>query len=371
MLIAEELYDKQYVADRTEGFEELKAMVAKYTPEVTAGITGVPADDIREAARILSANRPGALIYAMGITQHTTGHQNVLSCANLQMLLGNGGEAGGGVNPCAVRTTCRALAIWVAGQLLHRLPEGHGRACPEQFQQAWGKTGSLKVADCNEMINAPSAAGERVFILGENPVTDPDTNHARRAQSKRVLVVQEILPSETTPYADILPGTSFAEKSTFTNTERRVQMVRPAIQCPGQARPDWEILADLGRRIQQRLGMSASAAPYASWEYSNPKQIMEEVAALTPIYGGITYERIDKAGLQWPCPTKDHPGTKFLHKDKFSRGLSLERGECCRPTKCLMPSIRSLTTRVLFHFVGAPCPVIRGLDAIYPKRWWS
>jgi len=378
VLIAEELYDKQYVAERTEGFEDLKAMVAKYTPEVAAEITSVPADDIRQAARILGENRPGALLYAMGITQHTTGHQNVLSCANLQMLLGNMGVAGGGVNPLRGQNNVQGACDM--GCLVN-FYTGYQKVMDEpaqgKFQQAWGKTSSLKVGlTVTEMINAAERGEVKgLFVLGENPgMTDPDANHARKALSEtEFLVVQEIFPSETTPYADvILPGASFAEKEgTFTNTERRVQMVRQAIQCPGQARPDWEILADLARRIQQRLGMDTGTAPYASWEYSNAQQIMEEIAALTPIYGGITYGRIDKAGLQWPCPAKDHPGTKFLHKDKFSRGLGhLSAVEWLPPNEvpdAEYPFIFT-TGRVLFHFHGGTMSRrSKGLDAICPE----
>jgi formate dehydrogenase alpha subunit len=378
VLIAEELYDKQFVAERTEGFEELRAMVAKYTPEATAEITGVPADDIRKAAHILAENRPGALLYAMGITQHTTGHQNVLSCANLQMLLGNMGVAGGGVNPLRGQNNVQgACDMGCLVNFYTGYQKVMDEAVQTKFAQAWGKTSSQKVGlTVTEMLHAAERGEVKgLFVLGENPgMTDPDANHARKAlAATEFLVVQEILSSETTPYADvILPGAAFAEKDgTFTNTERRVQMVRHAVTPPGQARPDWEILVDLARRIQKRLGMDASAAPYASWEYRNPQQIMEEVAALTPIYGGITYDRIDKVGIQWPCPTQDHPGTKILHTAKFSRGLGhFSAVEWLPPDEvpCAEYPFIFTTGRVLFHWHGGTMSRrSKGLEEIYPE----
>ncbi len=205
-------------------------------------------------------------------------------------------------------------------------------------------------------------------------MTDADLNHARRAlEALEFLVVQEILPSETTPYADvILPGVSFAEKEgTYTNTERRVQMVRPAVKAPGQARPDWEILAELGRRIQKRLGLDPKAAPYASWEYAGPHHIWQEIRALTPSYAGISYERIQQKGLQWPCPAEDHPGTPILHRGRFARGLGR-----FSPVEWLPPHEQPdaeypfvLTTgRVLYHFHGGSMTRrTKGLSEIYPE----
>jgi predicted molibdopterin-dependent oxidoreductase YjgC len=378
VLIAEELYDKDYVAERTEGFDNLKATVDRYTPEVAEEITGVPAADIREAARIMAATRPGSLLYAMGITQHTTGHQNVLSCANLQMLLGNMGVAGGGVNPLRGQNNVQGACDM--GCLVNFYP-GYQRVVDEaaqtKFREAWGRAPSTQVGlTVIEMMNAAERGQVKgLFVLGENPaMTDPDINHARKALSEtEFLVVQEILPSETTEYADvILPGVSFAEKDgTFTNTERRVQRVRAALEPLGNARPDWVILRDLAQRIQQRLDQEPLAAPYAGWDYASPEAIMREIAALTPSYGGITFERIDKGGLQWPCPNTEHPGTPILHKGAFSRGRGL-----LSPVEWLPPAEQPdgeyplvLTTgRVLYHFHGGTMSRRSpGLDEIYPE----
>ncbi len=378
VLIEEGMYDKRFVAERTEGFEELKATVATYTPDRVAEIAGVPSEDIRRAAHILAQNRPAALLYAMGITQHTTGHQNVLSCANLQMLLGNVGVAGGGVNPLRGQNNVQGACDM--GCLVNVYP-GYQKVADEaaraKFEEAWGKTTDSRVGlTVVEMLNAAERGEVRgLFILGENPaMTDPDANHARKALSKvEFLVVQEILPSETMPYADVvLPGAAFAEKEgTFTNTERRVQVARRAVRSPGQARPDWEILCDLGRRIQKRLGLDPTGAPYASWEYDSPSEIMDEIAALTPIYGGVHYDRIDELGLQWPCPSVDHPGTKFLHKGSFSRGLGrFSAVEWLPPAE--QPDDQYplvLTTgRVLYHWHGGTMSRrVEGLNEICPE----
>jgi len=378
VLIQEDLYDKQYVAERTEGFEELKGMAARYGLDRVEEITGVAPEDIREAAHILASNRPTALLYAMGITQHTTGHQNVLSCANLQMLLGNVGVAGGGVNPLRGQNNVQGACDM--GCLVNVYP-GYQSVTDEglraKFEEAWGRTSGTRVGlTVVEMLDAAERGEIKgLFILGENPaMTDPDANHTRKALSEtEFLVVQEILPSETTVYADvILPGASFAEKEgTFTNTERRVQLGRKALSPPGLARPDWEILADLARRIQKRMGMDGDGAPYASWEYNSPAEIMEEIAALTPIYGGIRYDRIEKVGLQWPCSDADHPGTRFLHQGRFSRGLghfsAVEWQPPAEEPDAEYPLVLT-TGRVLYHWHGGTMTRrSKGLEEICPE----
>jgi formate dehydrogenase alpha subunit len=378
VLITEDLYDKEFVAERTEGFEQLKACVEKYTPEYAETITGVPADDIRKAARILAANRPGALLYAMGITQHTTGHQNVLSTANLQMLLGNMGVAGGGVNPLRGQNNVQGACDMAC---LPNFYPGYQKVVDEatqkKFAEAWGSTGSTQVGlTVVEMLNAAEKGNVKaLFVLGENPMmTDPDINHVRKClQSLDLLVVEEIFMSETAEFAHvILPGVTFAEKDgTFTNTERRVQRVRKLVEPPGNARPDWEIICDLARRAQARLGVDTTKAKYAAFDYSTPSEVMAEMNALAPIYGGITYERIEQVGLQWPCPTTDHPGTQFLHKGKFSRGLGKFNAVEWQPAKELpdgeYPFVLT-TGRVLYHWHGGTMTRrSAGLNEIYPE----
>ena len=378
VLIAEDLYDKEFVANRTEGFEELKAVVDKYTPEYAEQIAGVPADDIRKAARILAANKPGSLLYCMGITQHTTGHQNVLSTANLQMLLGNMGVAGGGVNPLRGQNNVQGACDMGC---LPNFYTGYQRVMDEpaqkKFAEAWGATGSLKPGlTVVEMLHAAEQGKlKTLFILGENPMmSDPDINHARHClESVDFLVVQEIFLSETAQMADVvLPGVSFAEKDgTFSNTERRVQRVRQALEPRGSARPDWEVITDLSKRIQARLGVDYSGNEFGGWDYAKPQDIMEEINALTPSYAGITYDRLEQGGLQWPCPSTDHPGTRILHVGKFSRGLGKLHGIEWQPAAEVPDEEYPLvltTGRVLYHFHGGTMTRRSpGLDAIYPE----
>ena len=378
VLIAENLYDAEFVASRTENFDELKDKVAAYTPEAAAEITGVPADDIREAARILSSNRPGALLYAMGITQHTTGHQNVMSCANLQMLLGNMGVPGGGVNPLRgqnnVQGACDMGCLPNYYTAYQRVAD---EAAQAKFKAAWGKVGSLQNGlTVTEMLPAAEHGKLRaLFVMGENPMmSDPDTNHVRKClESLDFMVVQEILPNETTPLADvILPGVSFAEKEgTFTNTERRVQRVRQVIPPQGGAQPDYWILTELGKRLRARLGLDDAAAPYAAWNYTAPEQVMDEMRALTPSYAGMAYPRIEEKGLQWPCPTLEHPGTPILHAGKFARGLghfmALDWQPPFEQPDEEYPFVLT-TGRVLYHWHGGTMSRhSEGLLGIYPK----
>lgn len=378
VLIAEDLYDKQFVLSRTEGFDGLESVVAKYTPEYAERITGVPAEDIRQAARILAANKPCALLYAMGITQHTTGHQNVLSCANLQMLLGNVGVPGGGVNPLRgqnnVQGACdmACLPNYYPGYQSITDP-----ATQAKFAAAWGSTGPTTPGlTILEMLSAAEAGTVKaMFILGENPMmTDPDVNHVRKClQSLDFLVVQEIFPSETAELADVvLPGVSFAEKEgTFTNTERRVQRVRKAIEPLGQARADWQIICDLAQRMEARLSTPRPQARFGGWGYSSPEGVMAEISAVVPIYGGVTYERLEHGGLQWPCPTLDHPGTQILHVGRFSRGLGKFHGVEWQPPQEMPDEQYPLlltTGRVLYHWHGGTMSRrSAGLNEIYPE----
>jgi formate dehydrogenase alpha subunit len=366
VLIEEDLYDKEFVETRTEGFEDLRETVAKYTPEKAAEITGVPAEDIVEAAHILAENRPGALLYAMGITQHVVGTNNVMSCANLQMLLGNMGVAGGGVNPLRGQNNVQG-ACDMGG--LPNVYSGYQKvtdpAVQEKFQEAWGSTSDLNVGlTVTEMMNAAAEGKVRaLYILGEDPMmSDPDINHVRECLEKvEFLVVQDIFNTETTPFADvILPGVSFAEKDgSFTNTERRVQRVRQAIPPPGEARQDWEIICEVATRMGYPL------------HYESPAEVMDELAAVTPIYGGMSFERIDKVGLQWPCPSADHPGTLYLHKGKFSRGLGHFVAIDHLPPDELPDDeypFMLTTGRVLYHWHGGEMTRrAAGLDAISPE----
>lgn len=318
VIISEGLYDKEYVETRTEGFEAMKAVVEKYTPEYASKITGVPAEDIVKAARIYAEAPVASILYTMGITQHTTGVDNVKSIANLAMICGNVGVEGGGVNPLRgqnnVQGACDMGGLPVVYTAYQPVANDEARA---KFEQAWGVPLSNKPGlTVTEAMNAAHDGKiKAIFIMGENPMlSDPDLNHAREAlKHLDLLIVQDILPSETMEFAHVvLPAACFAEKDgTFSNTERRVQRVRKAVNAPGEAKPDWVILSELSTRMGYAMN------------YATPEDIMIEINAVTPSYAGISYDRLDQGGIQWPCLHETHPGTKFLHKDRFTRGLGL------------------------------------------------
>ncbi len=380
VIIREGWHDQAFIAARTEGFAELADAVAKYTPEAASAITGVPAADIEAAARMLAEHRPGALLYAMGITQHKMGVANVMSCANLQMLLGNLGLPGGGVNPLRGQNNVQGACDMGA---LPNVYSGYQPvtqpAAQAKFEAAWGVPLSSQTGlTVTEMLAAAERGDVRcLYIVGENPMTsDPDLKHVQFSLDKtEFIVLQELFFSETAPYADvILPAASFVEKEgTFTNTERRIQRVRKAVEPPGEARLDTWIITALARRL---LALGAAApqadAPLARWDYQTPQDVMAEINALTPSYAGVTYRRLDAgAPLQWPVPDEGHPGTPILHAGKFTRGLGrfaavdhTPPGE--RPDD-EYPMVMT-TGRVLYHWHGGEMTRrASGLLAVYPE----
>ena len=319
VIIAEDLHDKTFVENRTENFEALKSMVEKFTPDYVEQITGIPAGQIIDAARLYANAKAGAVLYCMGITQHTTGTDNVKSLANLAMLCGNLGIAGGGVNPLRGQNNVQG-ACDMGG--LPNVYTGYqpvtDEAARKKMEDAWGVTGLPDKVGLTVTKMVPMAhEGEMkaMYIIGENPlVSDPDLNHAEKSFANLdFLVVQDIFMTETAQLADvILPSACFAEKEgTFSNTERRVQRVRKAVEAPGSAWDDWKITSEIAKRMGYPMA------------YKNAREIFEEIAALTPSYAGLTYDRIDRQGLHWPCPTQDHPGTPILHTQQFTRGKGL------------------------------------------------
>lgn len=317
VIISEGLADDAFIAERTEDYEALKTLVAEYTPEKVAEITNVPADTIREIARTYAKNKPGAIIYAMGITQHTTGVDNVKSTSNLAMLCGNMGIPGGGVNPLRGQNNVQGACDM--GGLPNVYPGYQAVTIPDvqkKFQEAWGATGPMTVGlTVTEMVHGAAEGKVRaLFVMGENPmVSDPDLNHVRHClEQTEFLVVQDIFMTETAELAHVvLPGVTFAEKNgTYSNTERRVQRVRKAIEPIGDSKEDWVIICELARKMGAQ-----------GFDFTDASEIMTEINRLTPSYGGITYERLEELGsLQWPCPSVEHPGTAILHKGKFARG---------------------------------------------------
>ena len=316
VIIAENLYAKEYVESRTVGFDELKKTVEKFTPDYVEQISGIPAQEIIEAARMFAGAERGSILYCMGITQHTTGTDNVKSLANLAMLCGNLGIEGGGVNPLRGQNNVQG-ACDMGG--LPDVYSGYQKvidpAAREKMEAAWNVSDlpdkpGMKVT---QMIPAAHDGNlKALYIIGENPlVSDPDLNHCEKSlENLDFLVVQDIFLTETAKLADVvLPSACYAEKDgTFTNTERRVQRIRKAVEPPGQAWEDWKIVSEIATRMGYPLS------------YENSRQISEEISQVTPSYAGISYERIDYEGIHWPCPTSEHPGTPILHREQFTSG---------------------------------------------------
>lgn len=318
VIIKNNWYDKAYVEERCEGFEELKKEVENYPPEKVEKISGVPAKKIEEMALVFGKAKTASLFYAMGMTQHTTGVDNVQSTANLQMLCGNIGKDGGGVNPLRgqnnVQGACDMGGLPNVFCGYQPVINDEARA---KFEAAWNCKLSPKVGlTVTEMLGGiEKGSVKALYVMGENPaLSDPNINHAIHALKKaEFLVVQDIFMTETAQLAHVvLPATVYAEKEGhFTNTERRVQRLRKAVNPPGEAKDDWAIIQEIAN------GMCGD------WKYGSVKDIVDEICKLTPSYGGITWERTQDTTLQWPCPTVEHPGTPYLHKGKFARGKGL------------------------------------------------
>ena len=317
VIIQENLHDQAYIAARTENFEALKETVARYTPEYVEQISGVPASDLRSAARLYGRAQAASIVYAMGITQHVTGTDNVKSLANLAMLCGNVGIRGGGVNPLRGQNNVQGACDM--GGLPNVFSGYQSVTDPDnrwKMEATWGVRNlpGWVGMTMTEMLPAISRGGiKALYIIGENPViSEADTKHVvNPLQQLEFLVVQDIFLTETGKLAHVvLPAASFAEKDgTFTNTERRVARVRQVIPPVGDAKPDWQIIAEISQRLDHPM------------PFTRAEDIFEEIRRVTPSYAGITYGRLEaEGGMQWPCPHPDHPGTVFLHRDQFSRG---------------------------------------------------
>ena len=369
--------DKTFIEERCEKFDEFKATVINYPPEKVSEITGVPIEQLYQAAEIIAENKPTAVIWAMGITQHISGVRNVMDLANFQMLLGYMGVPGGGVNPLRGQNNVQGACDM--GGLPNVFPAYQPVTSPdviEKFAKAWGLDSGPRTVDGGTVRGLSSTVGTVVtemmpgilegkthalYILGEDPVmSDPDTHHIRKAlEAIDFLVLQEIFPSETSAYADVLlPGVTFAEKTgTFTNTERRVQLVRKAIPTQGDARDDWWITSEIAKRVLNGTPQRVKTeAPFSGWDYPDSSAIMSEINALTPSYSGITHARLEKGErLQWPCPTLDHPGTPVLHTKAFTRGkgrfMSIDHVPPAEEPSVDYPMVLS-TGRVLYHWHG-------------------
>ncbi len=369
VIIKEDLHDKTFVADRTQGFEEVKQMVEKFTPDYVEEITGIAAEDIEETARLYAKAGVASILYCMGITQHTTGTDNVKSLANLAMLCGNLGVEGGGVNPLRgqnnVQGACDLGGLPNVFTAYQSVTDDSAR---KTLENKWDISGlSSKVGlTATEMIPAAHDGTIKAFyIMGENPlVSDPDLAHAKAGfDNLDFIVVQDMFLTETAQLADVvLPARCFAEKDgTFSNTERKVQRIREAVTPPGEAKYDWEITCE----IATRMGYAMS--------YENSEEIMKEIAQVTPSYGGISYERIEKEGLHWPCLDENHPGTPRLHVGQFPKGRGQFHAiDYIAPNE--LPDddypLALTTGRILYHYhTGTMTRKSEGLNEIAPENF--
>jgi len=369
VIITEGLENKEFINSRTENYAEFVEAVRGFTPEMAADITGIPADKIREAARMIASAGALSIVYSMGITQHTTGVDNVVSLANLAMLTGQIGRPGAGVNPLRGQNNVQGACDM--GSLPGDLP-GYQKVWVEEargkFETAWGVTLRDKAGfTVTEMMDEIYAKRIRtLYVMGENPMlSDPDVNHVKKALAKLdFMVVQDIFLTETAHMADVvLPAASWAEKDgTFTNTERRVQLIRAAIPCIGESKADWEIIKSIAVAMGEgdKFGCESAVG------------IFGEMSKLTPSYAGMDYARLDAmGGLCWPCPTKDHKGTPILHTEKFTRGLGKFHAVGFRPPAespdAEYPIVLT-TGRILQHYhTGTMTRKVAGLNHIVPE----
>lgn len=363
VILDEGLADMEFIRNRTEQFEEWREVVEKYDLETVEKITGVSRSDVAEAARIY-ANPPfsgSCLVWGMGITQHTNGTANAHCLLNLALVSGQLGSPGSGISPLRGQNNVQGCGD--AGCLPNSLP-GYQALTEDaalKFSEAWGgePINGVDGLVVTEMVEEALRGNiKAMYVTGENPLlSEPDLHHAEEAfKSLEFLVVQDIFMHETAEVADVvLPAATFAEKDgTFTNSERRVQRVRAVVDPVGGSRPDWEIICDLARRLSAKRGLGLEG----EFDYRRPSEIWDEMAALTPIVAGISYERLDaEGGIQWPCPTADHPGTRYLYAEDFPRGprarfVPFEQGPAAEemPTK-RFPLILN-TGRVLYHWHG-------------------
>jgi formate dehydrogenase alpha subunit len=373
VIVEEGLYNPAFVAARTEGFAEYRGSLEETTPEWAEPITGVPAADIRAAARMYAQAGAAAIYWGMGISQSSHGTDNALSLINLALLCGHIGREGTGLNPLRGQNNVQGCSDvgGIPGFYTAYQPVSDP-AVRRRFEQAWrvGLPDRVGLTTTEMVDGILSGQVKAWYVMGEDPLmSEPDLNHAHHAITHLTFfVAQDLFFNETNIYADvILPAAGFAEKDgTYTNSDRRVQRGRKALDPPGQARADWEIIADLARRT---LALQESAGN--GWGYAHPSAIWEELRQLTPEFYGITYERLDRAGgVHWPCPTLDHPGSPYLFADDFPRGLAkfwpVSYTVTSEQTDEAYPFVLN-TGRVLYHWHGGTMTRASALDAIWPE----
>ena len=327
VIVAEDLIDREFIENQTENFEQFKEAVASYTPEKAEGITGISADDIRWTARQYATTEKAGIYYTLGITEHAHGTDNVYALANLVLMTGHLGKPSMGMNPLRGQNNVQGANDAGATPMFY---PGYQRVDDPEVQAKYEKSWGVPLSpvpglNLNEMMKTVGEQMRGFFVMGEDIVlSEPNVLELEKGLNKvDFIVMQDAFMNETARFADvILPAAVFAEKEgTFTNSERRIQRVRKAVEPPGEALPDWEILVMLANKMG------------ANWSYKDPAEVYAEMVKDVPQFAGISHEKLEKidrtaeeegiAGLQWPCPDADHPGTKFLHEDGILRGKGL------------------------------------------------
>ncbi len=365
VIVDEGLQDEAFIKERCEDYAAFEESLANFDLDTVEDITGVPQDKIAEAARIYATQNPASIIYCMGITQHAHGTDNVMGTSNLALLTGNLGKPSSGVNPLRGQNNVQGACDM--GCLPNVYPGYQNVTLPDaktNAESAWGVelNPELGLTHTEIFDGCYNGTIKSLYLIGENPViSEANASHAVEAMEKvDFMVVQDIFMTETAEIADVvLPSTTFAEKDgTFTNTERRVQRVRKAIEPIGGIKPDWWITCELAKRLDGK-----------GFNYDGPQQILEEASSMMPTYKGITYARLERGTLQWPCPSEDHPGTPYLHAEKFGTAsgkgkfMPLEYRKSAEETNEEYPLILT-TDRSLFHFHGTMTRRVYGLNEL-------
>jgi formate dehydrogenase alpha subunit len=375
VIVKENLVNWEFVNSRTEGFNDYLESLEKFTPEYAEEISGVPAEDIRTAARLYANAKNAAIYWGMGISQLSHGTASALALIHLAFLTGHIGREGTGLNPLRGQNNVQGASDM--GAMPFHYP-GYMRVDNDENAAQWEKTWNIEPGGLSrklgltttEILSHAHPGGVRaLYIMGENPMmSEPNLNVTREhMQQLEFLVSQDIFINESGAFADVfLPATPFAEKDgTFSNTDRRVQRVRAAHPPRGQARPDWQIICDLAQRIESRLGRAT-----AKWDYASPEEVLREMAGVNSDYAGVTYERIDKVGLIYPVPDITHPGTPTLFKEEFPRGrgkfIPLDYVHIMEEPDDEYPFILT-TGRVLEHWHGGTMTRNSVLDEAYPE----
>jgi formate dehydrogenase (NADP+) alpha subunit len=367
VILEENLQDDTFIEERCRDFAAFKESLSEYPLDWVSEITGIPDEQIAAAARMYATTKPAAILYTLGITEHTHGTEGVMALANLAMLTGNVGCSGAGVNPLRGQNNVQGACDM--GALPGTLPgyqAVNSETILKKFEAAWNiKLDSRIGLALTEMYDSAKSGLKTMYLVGEDPVlSEPDMAHTiRTLQSLDFLVVQDIFLTETAKYAHVvLPAAGFgAEDGTFTNTERRVQRVRKAVPPPGESRSDWEIVCLIARRMGKK-----------GFDFTSASQVWDEMAALSPMFAGITYSRLEKGGIQWPCPTPDHPGTPILHSLTFTCGEGRFQALHYRPSAELPDAEYPLvltTERSLYHYhTGTMTRQVPGLNKLRPEE---